>query len=91
MLTKAITAENSEKAAVTDKNIIVVNHSPGSITSSATFSAFCRCTGWTVNLKTQKLVTYFVIQVFVMFTIVVSLCVILGDFKFEIARNCGTC
>lgn len=54
MLTKAIKAENNEKAAVTDKNIIVVSQSPGSITSSAGFSAFCRCNDCAVNLKTQK-------------------------------------
>lgn len=54
ILTKAITAENNEKAAVTDKNIIVVSHSPGSITSSATFSTFCRGTACAVNLWIQK-------------------------------------
>lgn len=42
ILTRAIIAENNENAAVTDKNIIVVNHSPGSITSSLTFPGYCR-------------------------------------------------
>lgn len=54
MFTKAITAEINEKTAVTDKNMIVVNHSPGSITSSATFSAYCRCNACAAVLKNKK-------------------------------------
>lgn len=42
MLTKAITAENNENAAVTARNMTVVNHNPGSITSSVILPGVCR-------------------------------------------------
>lgn len=53
MFTKAITAAKNENAAVTDRNITVVNHSPGSITSSDILLVFCRIDVCAVNLKTQ--------------------------------------